>query len=123
MDFRIKDSKSQTIEKIIMGVKETEYNNQLEVFKKYEYDCFISTLKDDIEFLVKSTGDEHIFKLLEDKKDTDKTNLEMLRKKFKANGHENSILLIENNNKNINKNIKDDEDDFDDKSESLISLK
>ena len=123
IDFRIKDSKSQTIEKIIMGVKETEYNNKLEDFKRYESDCFISTLKDDIEFLVKSTPDEHIFKLLEDKKDTDKKNLEMLRKKFKTNFQENSILLIENNNKNINKNIKNDEDDYDDKSESLISLK
>ena len=119
MDFRIKDSKSQTIEKIIMGEKETEYNNKLKDFKIYESDCFISTLKDDIEFLVKSTGDEHIFKLLEDKKDTDKNNLIMLRKKFKTNFQENSILLTENNNKNIKK----DEIDCDDKSESLISLK
>ena len=124
MDLRIKDSKVQTIEKLIRGIKETEYKEKLEEFKKYVTECSISTLKDDIEFLVKSTSDEHIFKLLEDKKETDKNNNELLKNKFKTDVQEREDVLIENNNKNNFKTIKIDEEnnDYDDKSEHLIKL-
>ena len=125
VDFRIKDSQSQTIEKIIRGVKESEYKKKLEEFKKYESGCSITTLKDDIEFLVKSTGDEQIFKLLEDKKVTDENNLEFLKNKFKEDVKENPNILIKNNNINNKdfKTIKIEEDDYDDKSESLLKPK
>ena len=124
IDFRIKDSQSQIIEKIIKGVKETEYNNKLADFKKYESDCFVTTLEDDIEFLVKSTGDEHIFKLLEDKKVTDENNLKLLKKKFKEDVQENQNILIEKINiDNKFETIKNDESDYDDKSESLLNIK
>ena len=123
VDFRIKDSQSQTIGKITKGVKENEYNKKSEDLKKYEYSCFITTLKDDIEFLVKSTGDEHIFKLLEDKKVTDEENYNFLKNKFKEDVQENPNILIKNNDINNKdyKTIKIEEDDYDDKSESLLN--
>ena len=74
--------------------------------------------------MVKSTSDEHIFKLLEDKKETDKNNNELLKNKFKTDIQEREDVLIENNNKNNFKTIKIDEEnnDYDDKSEHLIKL-
>jgi len=125
IDLRIKDSQSQTIEKIIKGVKKSEYSKKSEELKKYEYSCSVTTLKDDIEFLVKSTGDEYIFKLLEDKKVTDEENYNFLRNKFKEDIQENPNILIQNNNiKNIDsKTIKIEEDEYDDKSESLLNPK
>lgn len=126
LDIRIKDSKAQTIEKLIKGVKETEYKSKLKEFQKYEMECSISTLKDDIEFLVKSTGDEQIFKLLVTKKETDEKYFELLKKKFKTDVQEKSDLINENlNNSKTFKTIINDEviDDFDDKSEHLIKLK
>ena len=125
VDFRIKDNQSQTIEKIIRGVKESEYKKKLEDFKKYESDCYITTLKDDIEFLAKSTSDEHIFKLLEDKKVTDEENFEFLKNKFKDDVKENPNILIRNNNINNKdfKTIKNEDNDYDDKSESLLNPK
>ena len=125
VDFRIKDNQSQTIEKIIRGVKESEYKKKLEDFKKYESDCYITTLKDDIEFLAKSTSDEHIFKLLEDKKVTDEENFEFLKNKFKDDVKENPNIFIRNNNINNKdfKTIKNEDNDYDDKSESLLNPK
>ena len=55
--------------------------------------------------MVKSTSDEHIFKLLEDKKETDKNNNELLKNKFKTDIQEREDVLIENNNKNNFKTI------------------
>ena len=74
--------------------------------------------------MVKSTSDEHIFKLLEDKKEIDKNNNELLKNKFKTDIQEREDVLIENNNKNNFKTIKIDEEnnDYDDKSEHLIKL-
>ena len=122
LDLRIKDNKAQTVEKLIRGIKAAEYKEKLKKFREFESECSISTLKDDIQFLVKSTGDEIIFKLLEDKKETDEKNLEMLKNKFKTDVKEKSDLLIENENKiNNNKTIKIDES-YEEKNELLIKF-
>ena len=123
IDLRIKDSKPQIIEKLLRGIKEAEYNVKLEEFKKYETECSISTIKDDIQFLVKSTSDEKIFNLLEDKKVTDEQHIILLKNKFITDIQEKTDLLIENDNNNI-KTIKNNEEnyDYDDKSEDLIKL-
>ena len=73
--------------------------------------------------MVKSTGDEHIFKLLEDKKVTDEENYNFLKNKFKEDVQENPNILIKNNDINNKdyKTIKIEEDDYDDKSESLLN--
>jgi len=75
--------------------------------------------------MVQSVGYKHIFKLLENKKVTDKNNLEFLKNKFKEDLKENPNILIRNNNIN-NKDFKaseNEEESSDDKSESLINIK
>ena len=75
--------------------------------------------------MAKSTSDEHIFKLLEDKKVTDEENFEFLKNKFKDDVKENPNILIRNNNINNKdfKTIKNEDNDYDDKSESLLNPK
>ena len=75
--------------------------------------------------MAKSTSDEHIFKLLEDKKVTDEENFELLKNKFKDDVKENPNILIRNNNINNKdfKTIKNEDNDYDDKSESLLNPK
>ena len=116
IDIRIKKNNVQTIEELIRGLRYKEYNEKLKEFKDYEAECSKNTLRDDIQYLIKNTGDEHIINLLDDKIVTDKKHLEKLKDKFKTVSKEIENPPLKNNNNRENK-IDDDE-----KNEMLIKI-
>ena len=129
IDLRIKDNKSQILEKLIYGVKEGNYQDELKKLKEYEKNCVISTIKDEIDFHVGVSGDENIFNELEIEKVSNRNKLKRLKNKLKS--YAININLENNLNDIINEsqeNINDDNsistnEYFGDKNEPLIILK
>ena len=108
IDIRIKKSNDQTIEELIRGLSSEEYNEKLKELKNYETECSKNTLRDDIQYLIKNTGDENMIQLLADKIDTDKNHIELLKNKFKTIPKEKEVPQLKNINK---REIKIDDDE------------
>ena len=125
VDLKIKDSKSKLLEKLLNGVKEANYLRELEELKKYERNCNLSTLTDEIRYFVDSSSDKNIFSYLKIHKIQSESHLENLRNYLKSNMTDNTYQIninkVSEELENINNDISiSTNENFDDKSELLI---
>ena len=125
VDLKIKDSKSKLLEKLLNGVKEANYLRELEELKKYERNCNLSTLTDEIRYFVDSSSDKNIFSYLKIHKNQSESHLENLRNYLKSNMTDNTYQIninkVSEELENINNDISiSTNENFDDKSELLI---
>ena len=125
VDLKIKDSKSKLLEKLLNGVKEANYLRELEELKKYERNCNLSILTDEIRYFVDSSSDKNIFSYLKTHKNQSESHLENLRNYLKSNMTDNTYQIninkVSEELENINNDISiSTNENFDDKSELLI---
>lgn len=129
VDLRIKENRSKILEKLIYGVKETNYQDELEKLKEYEKNCAISSIKDEIKYYLKTSNDENIFNVLEIEKISYRKKLERLKNILKSNvinnNMENNLIdvISQSQENNINDISISTNEYYDEKNEPLIILK
>ena len=125
VDLKIKDSKSKLLEKLLNGVRETNYLGELEELKNYERNCTLSTLTDEIRYFVGSSLDKDIYNYLKIHKIQSENHLDKLKTYLESNMTNNTYQIninkVSEELENINNDISiSTNENFDDKSELLI---
>ena len=93
IDLRIKENKSDLLEKLINGEEDTKYLKELDAFKSYEKNCIVNILKDEVHLLIQASTDQDIFNYLKKEKQNSLIKLKTLKIELKNDMKENEINL------------------------------